>query len=102
MYKKINLLIILFIIVMLSACSNEEKKPFGAENINYNDVERVNKEGPKIEESHAENLPPIGDKTIFSEPGPTLSGVNGVVEPTADIDEEPDYGGIPVVKKEGS
>ncbi len=99
--KKIIFIILCIGATLLFACSNEEKKPFGAENIDYNKVQEINKDGPNIESGHNENTPPISDKTNNAEAGPIqIDYSNTVVEPTADMDEEPDYGGIPIVTKE--
>lgn len=88
-------------ILLMYSCGSEEKKPFGAENIDYNQVEKLNKEGPIIESAHAENAPPISDIIATSEIGPArIDYSDKVVEPTADKEEEPDYGGIPIVTRE--
>lgn len=85
---------------MLFSCAKEEKKPFGAEVIDYDKVEGVNKEGPTMQTQHFENTPPMGDKTTIVEAGPPHIDYSNIkVEPTADLERDPDYGGIPVVVK---
>lgn len=89
------------LLISLFGCGNNDKKPFGAENINYDEVEKINKEGPLIDNFHAENSPPISDQKTFVESGPPKIDYSEIiVEPTSDMDEEPDFGGIPVVNKE--
>ena len=88
-------------LAFLCSCSSEEKKPFGAESIDYDVVEGINQDGPNIESEHMENSPPVGDKTTFVEVGPPHIELPDIkVEPTADMEEDPDYGGIPIVTKE--
>ena len=63
-------------------------------------LEGINKEGPAIETDHIENKPPMGDKTVIVEVGPPHVDYPDIkVEPTADLEEDPDYGGIPIVIK---
>ena len=101
MIKKLYAIILMiFLTFGLFSCQREEKKPFGAEAINYDKVEGINKDGPIIDENHAENVPPMGDKVNIVEAGPPHFDFPDIVEPTADMDESPDFGGIPVVKKE--
>lgn len=95
-----KIIALLLVACALFSCSNKEKKPFGAEEIDYDKVEGINKEGPTIDTVHSENRPPMGDKTTYVEAGPPQINYSEIkVEPTADLDEEPDYGGIPVVRK---
>lgn len=95
-----KILTMLLVACLLFSCSNKEKKPFGAEEIDYDKVEGINKEGPTIDTVHSENRPPMGDKTTYVEAGPPHIDYSEIkVEPTADLDDEPDYGGIPIVKK---
>ena len=103
-YKKILLVLEIFIIsLFFTCCSFEEKKPYGAEVIDYDKVEGINKEGPIINKEHIENNPPMGDKTTFVEVGPPqMDNSNIKMEPTANLDIEPDFGGIPIVTKENS
>ena len=97
-FKLIVLLIITFI---FCSCNIQDKKPFGAEVIDYDKVEGINKTGPTMDDEHTENKPPVSDKTTFVETGPPHIEYPDIkVEPTADLDEDPDYGGIPVVKKD--
>lgn len=95
--------IIIFIVFVsiLSSCKSEDKKqPFGAINIEYEKVEEYNKEGPELIENHEENTPPTANKNQFIvENGPKIDEERELVEPTADMDKEPDYGGIPVIPK---
>ena len=65
-FKTLILLVICYACV---SCGEKEKKPFGAEDIDYDKVEIINKEGPAIESIHAENAPPSANKTIV-EVGP--------------------------------
>lgn len=91
---------LLLTLVVLASCSKEEKKPFGAEVVNYDKVEGINKEGPVIETQHFENTPPMGDKTVIVEVGPPHVDFPDIkVEPTADLESDPDYGGIPIVTR---
>ena len=100
MKKIIIIALITFGTLTLVACNKEEKKPFGAEVVNYDNVEGINKEGPIIETQHFENTPPMGDKTVIVEVGPPHIDYPDIkVEPTADLEEDPDYGGIPIVTR---
>lgn len=100
-YKTIYLLMLL---LLFSCAKNEEEKPFepyGAEKINYDEIKNISKDGPTIESVHEENAPPFSNIQSTKEIGPSRNNdVVQVVEPTADLDEEPDYGGIPIVTKE--
>ena len=92
------ILTLIFESIVLISCSKEEKKPFGAEVVDYDKVEGINKEGPIIETAHYENTPPMGDKTVIIEVGPPHMDYPDIkVEPTADLESDPDYGGIPIV-----
>lgn len=103
MYKILKKTLIIFAVLVLVSCKNDNKKPFGAETIDYEKVENINKDGPGINETHPENTPPSGDKTIFSENGPKQDEIDSAqILPTADIDESPNYGGIPIVTKENN
>lgn len=101
--KKIYIVISLAIILLV-ACEKkavEEKKPFGAVDIEYDKVEGINDEGPTMAEFHSENTPPFSDGSItYVEEGPPRIETPDKMEPTADLEEEPDYGGIPLVTKE--
>ncbi len=90
-----------FCVVSLFACKKEEvKKPFGAENIDYDKVENINKNGPVHDENPSYNAAPYADKVIVSENGPERDGnEENLTPPIADLEDEPDYGGIPIVKK---
>lgn len=95
-------IIMLSMVAALTAvsCNSDDKKPYGAEVMDYDKVEGINKEGPIIESDHFENKPPMGDKTTFVEIGPPRIEYPDIkTEPTADMDEYPDYGGLPVIKK---
>lgn len=97
---KKTFLIFTLAIIFLSSCNNGDKKPYGAINIEYEKVEEYNKEGPTIAETHDENVPPTANRNMFiKENGPEIDEGLELVEPTADMDLEPDYGGIPVVTK---
>lgn len=103
MNRIIKKTLIIIVVLFLVSCKNDSKKPFGAETINYNEVEKINKDGPVINETHSENMPPSGEKTIFSENGPKQDEVDDTqFLPTAEMDETPDFGGIPVVTKENN
>ena len=94
-------LYLILILIFLASCSDKEKKPFGAVEIEYDKVEGINKEGPIADEYHAENTPPYDRSNInYVEAGPPKNENDKIVEPTADMDEEADFGGIPVVIKE--
>ena len=97
MKRFLKILLLITMCYICASCGKKEKKPFGAEDIDYNKVEIINKEGPAIEPIHAENAPPSASKTIVEVGPPTLEYPEIVVEPTAELDEEPDYGGIPIV-----
>ena len=100
MKKNFLSVIILISLILMVSCGKNEKKPFGAEDIDYDKVEGINKEGPAIETDHIENKPPMGDKTVIVEVGPPHVDYPDIkVEPTADLEEDPDYGGIPIVIK---
>ena len=100
-------ILVLIISVLLFSCGKKEEEkpfePFGAEKINYDDFKNINKDGPTIESIHEENVPPFGDLQETKEVGPMRNdAMVQVVEPTADMDEEPDFGGIPIVTKEAT
>lgn len=96
--------VILMMALFLFSCENKEDKPFepyGAEKINYDEIKNISKDGPVIESVHAENVPPFSNMQGTKERGPLRNDDKDlVVEPTADMDAEPDYGGIPIVIKE--
>ena len=99
MFNKIKKLIFVFsfVCIFLFACkNNNEKVPLGAEKIDYDKVEGINKNAPIPESVHKENTPPFSDKMPVVEEGPKMTQVpSEVALPTAEIDVEPDYGGIP-------
>ena len=100
MKKHFLMMALIISISVLSSCVKEEKKPFGAEVIDYDKVEGVNKEGPIIESQHFENTPPMSNKTTIIESGPPHIDYSNIkIEPTADLENDPDYGGIPIVIK---
>ena len=95
--KKLILIVMIFV---LASCTKTEKKPYGAVNIEYDKVEGINNVGPEIIVEHSENIPPVDSSNItYVEVGPPKMDMPNTVEPTADMDEEPDYGGIPIVTK---
>lgn len=96
--RKSLILTVLVVSMMLFACAKSEKKPFGAENIDYDKVEGINKDGPTLSSDHSENTPPMADKVIV-EKGPWHED-QGKVEPTADKDAFPDYGDVPIFEPE--
>jgi hypothetical protein len=103
MKRKLFLILLLMSSLVLFSCSKEEKKPFGAENINYDDIEKLSKDGPVIESEHKENAAPFSPLVSSSEVGP-LSSEDPYAKkaPVADKELDPDYGGIPIVTKETS
>lgn len=92
--RKTLVLLSLTACVLLFACVKEDKKPFGAENIDYDKVEGINKNGPTLSATHNENVPPMADKVIV-ENGPWHNDV-GDMPPMADKDDFPDYGDVPI------
>lgn len=102
MKKNIIKCLLLLTCLMLFSCAKyDEKKPFGAEDINYEDIEKLSKEGPVIESEHKENMAPFSPLVSSSEVGPLSSEDPHVSKaPMAEKDEDPDYGGIPIVTKE--
>ena len=85
----------------MTSCSNKEQKPYGAVDIEYGKVEEANDEGPVTNEIHDENVPPMASISANAvEKGPERNIEEEIVEPTADMDDEPDFGGIPVVTRE--
>lgn len=100
--KKIVILIfnLIFITFILGSCNKETKKPYGAIDIEYGKVEEFNIEGPVLDELHDENTPPSAPFSYsLTDEGPRQNEETENYEPTADIDSEPDYGGIPIVTK---
>lgn len=87
---------------LLFSCSNkQEKKPFGAADINYDDIKNISNGGPVIESEHAENVAPFSDMISTSEVGPIRDNNANISNiPMADMEESPDYGGIPIVTTE--
>lgn len=103
MRKNISICALIFSILMVVACAKKDDKPFepyGAEKINYDDIKNISKDGPTIEVVHEENVPPFGEMQATKELGPSRNNNEEAIEPTADLDEFPDYGGIPIVTKE--
>lgn len=101
MKKSVLKCIFMLICIMLFSCSKQEKKPFGAADINYEDIEKLGKEGPTIESEHKENMAPFSDLKSTSEIGPESSEDPNISKaPMADKELYPDYGGIPIVTKE--
>ena len=89
--------------LFLISCAKQEKKPFGAADINYEDIEKLGKEGPVIESVHKENAAPFSPYISTPEYGPMSSEDSHVSNaPIADKEFDPDYGGIPIVTKESS
>ena len=104
MKKNVVLLIncILFLIILCS-CTKETKRPYGAVDIEFGKVEELNIEGPSLDESHGENMPPNAPiSSNLTDEGPKQNEETENFEPTADMDSEPDYGGIPIVTKESA
>lgn len=99
--KKIITIVILFVIIIFTfACAKIEKKPYGAEDIDYEKIEEINKDGPKATAEHFENKPPMADKVIV-ENGPWHNDNNvEKVEPTADYDETANDGAVPIYEPE--
>lgn len=101
--KKIIILFIncIFLLSILISCTKETKRPYGAVDIEYGKVEELNIEGPSLDESHDENMPPNAPISLnLTDEGPRQNEETEKIEPTADMDSEPDYGGIPIVTKE--
>ena len=92
---------VLLLCFMIFSCTKQEKKPFGAEDINYEDIEKYGNQGPIIESEHKENAAPFSQLISTTEVGP-MSSVDPNVSkvPIADQESDPDYGGIPIVTKE--
>lgn len=100
MKKLILLLMNCILLVFLCSCSKEIKRPYGAVDIEYGKVEELNIEGPVLDELHDENTPPTAPiSSNFTDEGPRQNEESEKYEPTADMDSEPDYGGIPIVTK---
>lgn len=101
MKKSVLKCIFMLICMMLFSCSKQEKKPFGAADINYEDIEKLGNEGPRIESEHKENMAPFSALNSTSEIGPESSEDPNISKaPMADKELDPDYGGIPIVTKE--
>ena len=101
--KKIKIIEVLLVFLLLFACENKDKVPFepyGAEKINYEEIKNISKDGPSIEIEHEENVPPISNIPATKERGPARNNEQVQEIPTADLDIDPDYGGIPIVTKE--
>lgn len=98
---RILILLIITIIMLLSSCNKVEKKPFGAADINYDDIKNISTGGPIIESEHAENVAPFSNMIPTSEVGPIRDDNSNLSNvPMADMQESPDYGGIPIVTTE--
>ena len=90
-----------FILLILFSCNNKTKKPYGAVDIEFGNADDLNIEGPSLEDLHDENTPPNASINLsLTEEGPKQNEETEKNEPTADMDSEPDYGGIPIVTKE--
>ena len=93
----------IFLLIILTSCTKETKRPYGAIDIEYGKVEELNIEGPSLDESHDENMPPNAPISLnLTDEGPKRNEEVENNEPTADMDSEPDYGGIPIVTKESA
>lgn len=96
----------LLVLTMLTAslftisCTKQKNTPFGAENIDYDKVEAINKNGP-ILSGENNSKPPMADKVYVEEGPKRVMDENAGKAPEADLSLEPDYGGIPIVKKPG-
>lgn len=98
---KISAVFISLLTVLLFSCNKQEKKPFGATDINYDDIKNISNNGPIIESEHAENVPPFSDMISTSEVGPVRDNNSNLSNvPMADLQDNPDYGGIPIVTTE--
>ena len=94
------LFLITLILFVLSSCNKQIKKPYGAIDIEYGKVDELNIEGPVLDELHDENTPPTAAISHdITEEGPKQNDESENYEPTADMDSEPDYGGIPIITK---
>lgn len=95
--RKICLILFLIMCTSLFACAKKiNKMPYGAESIDYDKVEGVNKDGPTLSSVHAENVPPMAEKVIVEEGPWHIEGDK--VEPTADMDKYPEYGDVPILE----
>lgn len=67
--------ILILVMILLSSCKKEEVKPFGALDIDYEAVEKINSDGPTLSNDRTEFSPPMAEKTE-EESGPwaTQSG----------------------------
>ena len=102
MLKKIRVLLPVILMTFIVSCNSADKKPFGAKEYDYDKVQVINKEGPVVESVHSEKVAPFSEKTII-EVGPSINNNHEVkIEPTADKDLNPDFGGIPITPKENN
>lgn len=100
MKKKFFIIAILFLITLCISCNKKEKKPYGAENIDYERVENINKEGPTLTSEHIENAPPISKKTVEEEGPWHIEQSTEKIEPTADWNEFANDGAVPIYEPE--
>lgn len=63
MKNKILVYILILVMIMLISCKKEEVKPFGALDIDYEAVEKINSDGPTLSASRSEFSPPMAEKT---------------------------------------
>lgn len=98
--KNKNLIYILIIaMILLSACKKEEVKPFGALDIDYEAVEKINNDGPTLSSDRSEFNPPMAEKTE-EEKGPWATQNESEMFPYLEGDGTISEDDVPIYVKE--
>lgn len=101
--KSLILINVTLIILLLFSCkkNGKEAKPFGAENIEYDTIEGINKIGPIYDGNRPENTPPMAEKTLIEE-GPWHLEIDTDINkpPMAESEASIEYDGVPIFEPE--
>ena len=91
--------ILIFVMIMISACKKEEVKPYGALDIDYEAVEKMNSDGPTLSPDRSEFTPPMAEKTE-EESGPWATQKESEVFPYFEGDGTISEDDVPIFVKE--
>lgn len=87
--------ILILTMIMLTACKKEEVKPFGAVDIDYEAVERINSDGPTLSADRNDFDPPMAERNQ-KENGPWATQSSEEVFPYFEGDGTINEGDVPI------